>query len=332
MEAEIVRWGVIGCGDVAEKKGVPPLYRTQGSELVAVMRRNAKLAARFAEKHGAKRSYTDARDLVADPEINAVYVATPHDRHREHVTLAAEAGKMILCEKPMGASAADAQAIVDVCKANHVPLTVAYYRRFWYVTRAMQRLLREHAIGRPLQARVEISDYAGPKVASTWRNSRSQAGGGILADAGSHWIDLIRLFLGEITSVQADCVPLPQGDEVEGTLNAQLVTRDGVVISLILSRQSPTSINDFEILGTEGRLVASPFSEGRWLLDRPNKQPELVQFEHVGPAHTELIAELIPRLQQGESSPLPGEEAVANWRVMQAIYRACEQGRRVAME
>jgi predicted dehydrogenase len=112
-------------------------------------------------------------------------------------------------------------------------------------------------------------------------------------------------------------------------VNAQLVSKDGVIISLIITRQSPTFINDFEILGTEGRLIASPFSEGRWLLDRPNKQPELVQFEHVGPAHTELIAELIPRLQQGQSSPVPGEEAVADWRVIEAIYRACQEGRRV---
>ncbi len=332
METETIRWGIIGCGDVAEKKSVAPLNRTQNSELVAVMRRNGKLAARFAEKHGAKRYYTDARELVADPDVNAVYVATPHYLHLEHVTLAAQAGKMVLCEKPMGTSVAEAQAIVDVCKANGVSLTVAYYHRFWYITRAMQRLLREHAIGTPVQARVQLADYVQPKATTGWRYSRAQAGGGVLVDAASHWIDLMRVFLGEIASVQADCIPPLRENNVENTLNAQLVTKDGVIISFIVTRQSPTFINDFEILGTEGRLIASPYTEGRRLLERPNKQPELVQFEHVGPAHTELVGELVPRLQRGEPSPLPGEEAVADWRVMEAIYRACEQGKSVTVE
>ena len=154
-----IRWGIIGCGDVAEYKSGPPLYRTPGSELIAVARRDGAKAADFARRHGARRSYTDAAALVTDPEINAVYVASPHALHLEHATLAARAGKIVLCEKPMGTSAAQAQAIVDVCKEHHVPLTVAYYRRFWPITRAIRRLLGEGAIGRILQARVQLADY-----------------------------------------------------------------------------------------------------------------------------------------------------------------------------
>src|SRR5512140_1642825 len=118
-----IRWGIIGAGDVAEHKSGPPLYRTPGSELVAVMRRDADKAANFARRHGAKRWYTDARELVADPDVNAVYVASPHAMHLEHVRLAARAGKPVLCEKPMGRSAAEAQAIVDTCQRHKVQLT-----------------------------------------------------------------------------------------------------------------------------------------------------------------------------------------------------------------
>src|SRR5512132_2224822 len=169
-----VCWGIIGAGDVAEHKSGPPLYRTPGSELVAVMRRDADKAAGFARRHGARRWYTDARDLVADPDVNAVYIASPHNLHLEHVRIAARAGKAILCEKPMGRSAAEAQAIVDVCKRHNVSLTVAYYRRFWYITRAIQRLLRENAIGQLVQARVHVADNSLLDLTRTWNRSREQ--------------------------------------------------------------------------------------------------------------------------------------------------------------
>jgi len=110
-ENRTIRWGVIGCGDVVERKSGPPLYRTPHSELVAVMRRDAAKAEDFARRHNVKRWYTDARALVADPNVNAVYIASPHHLHLEHVTLAAQARKLVLCEKPMGASAAQAEAI-----------------------------------------------------------------------------------------------------------------------------------------------------------------------------------------------------------------------------
>ncbi len=125
MEQQTIRWGIIGCGDVAEYKSGPALYRTPRSELVAVMRRDAAEAQDFARRHGAKRWHTDAESPVADPEVKVVYIALPYDKHPEHVVLAARARKIVLCEKPMGVNVAQAQACVDVCKTNDVPLMVA---------------------------------------------------------------------------------------------------------------------------------------------------------------------------------------------------------------
>jgi predicted dehydrogenase len=290
------------------------------------MRRNARKAQDFAARHGARRWYTDAAALVDDPEVNAVYIASPHNLHREHVTLAARAHKRILCEKPMGTSAADAQAIVDVCRENGASLTVAYYRRFWYITRAIQRLLRDRAIGQIVQARVQLCDNFMNDPERAWVNSRAQSGGGVLANAGSHWIDLLRFFLGEFQEASAYCVPDLHGDAVDRIVGAQLRSVDGALVTVILNSVSPVSMNELEILGTGGRILGSPYSEGRYLLERPNRQPEPVQFSNFGPSHTELIGELVRRLQVGEPSPIPGEEAVAVWKIMEAIYRACEQG------
>ncbi|MBI4789974.1 MAG: Gfo/Idh/MocA family oxidoreductase [Chloroflexi bacterium] len=325
----IIRWGIIGAGNVAEFKSGPPLYRTPGSALVAVMRRDAAKAEDFARRHGTKRWYTDAEALIADPEINAVYIASPHDLHATHVTLVAQAHKFILCEKPMGRSSAEAQTCVDVCIANDVSLTVAYYRRFWPITRAIQHLIAQGAIGRVVQARVQVCDYTANDAERSWRESRAQSGGGALANTGSHWVDLIRLFLGEVQDVMAYCSPELEGDQVDFFISAQLRTRSGALVNIVVNQQSPTSINELEILGTEGRILGSPYSEGRYLVERANHQPELVSLPNSGPAHTDLVGELVTRLQTGQPAPIPGDEAVAVWRIMEAIYRSCEEGTRV---
>jgi 1,5-anhydro-D-fructose reductase (1,5-anhydro-D-mannitol-forming) len=328
---QTIRWGIIGCGDVAEHKGAPPLYRVPGSELVAVMRRDAAKAEDFATRHGARRWYASAAELVADPEINAVYIASPHYLHREHATLAARAGKIVLCEKPMGTSAAEAQAIVTVCQENNVPLTVAYYRRYWPITRVIRRLLAERAIGRIVQVRVQLSDPFVADPARAWLLSQEKAGGGVLANAGSHWIDLIRFLFGEIVQATAQCSRLGNW-EIEDTVTGLLQTAEGIPVSLALTLQSPIRINEFDILGTEGRIVAGPFSDGLWTIHRHDRPPKTVQFPHSGPAHSEMITELVPRLLAGQPSPIPGEQAVAVWRIMEAIYRSCAEGKTIPVE
>lgn len=333
---DTIRWGIIGCGNVVENKSGPPLYRTPGSELVAVMRRDAAKAEDFARRHNVNHWYTDARALVDDPQVNAVYVASPHNLHLEHVTLAAERHKIVLCEKPMGTSVAEALAIVDVCKRNGVPLNVAYYRRFWYVTRAIKRLLNEGAVGRVLQARVQLSaqiaDYFSGDAKRSWLTSCEQSGGGVLANAGSHWVDLIRYFLGEVVDVTGYASSQASGFEIEDTLSAQMRTRDGALVSLLLTFQSPASINEFDILGTEGRILGGPLSEGFWRLERHGKNPELVNFPYSGTAHSDFITELIPSLLAQQPALIPGEEAVADWKIMEAIYRSCEQGVRISVD
>ena len=158
----VIRWGIIGAGNVAEFKSGPALMQAPGSTVVAVMRRDAEKARDFALRYGVPRWYADVDALLADPEVDAVYVASPHHLHLAHVTRAAQAGKAILCEKPVGVSTAEAQAVVDVCRAASVSLSVAYYRRYWPVVQEMRRLLAEGAIGEVVQARVQLADYFQP--------------------------------------------------------------------------------------------------------------------------------------------------------------------------
>jgi len=325
---DTIRWGIIGCGNVAEFKSGPPLYQTPGSELIAVMRRDATKAADFAQRHGARRWHTDAAALIADADVNAIYIASPHALHATQVKLAAEAGKIVLCEKPVGISTAEAQACVDVCHAHDVPLSVPYYRRYWPIVRKMRELLSENAIGRVVAARVQLADYFAGDPDRPWLTARASSGGGALANAGSHWVDLIRYLLGDIVSVSAHCSAQAGGFETEDTIVVQLETVEHALVSLSITLQSPINTNEFDISGTKGRLRAASLSDGQLILDRVGREPQVMSLPRSRFAHAEFIAELVDQLRSDQPVPVPGEEAVAVWRIMEAAYRSCDTGMR----
>lgn len=324
-----VRWGIIGAGNVAEFKSGPALMHAPGSTVVAVMRRDPEKARDFALRHRVPRWHTEVDALLADPEVDAVYVASPHHLHLAHVTRAAQAGKAILCEKPVGVNTAEAQAVVDVCRAASVSLTVAYYRRYWPIVQEMRRLLAEGAIGKVVQARVQLADQYVPDPERPWLTEPEQAGGGALANAGSHWIDLIRYLLGEVVEVTAACSTHFGGAKTEDTIGVQMRLASQALASLNVTLCSPAAVNEFDIAGTDGRLCAGPLSEGRLTLQRGNRAPETLHFTRSTAAHMELVTEVARTLATGEPSPVPGEEAVATWQIMAAAYCACREQRHI---
>lgn len=329
MTQQTIRWGVIGAGNVFEFKSGPALYQTPHSELVAVMRTDAEKARATAERHNAKYWYTDAESLIANPQVNAVYIASPHYLHPEHVSMVARAKKIVLCEKPVGVNLAQAQECVDVCKANKVSLTVAYYRRYWAITQAMLKFLREGAIGQVVTARAQLSDLFTGDGERGWLTSRAKSGGDALANSGAHWVDLIRYLLGEVTDVMATASSKFSGWDTDDTTVVQMRMTNSALVSLTSTRRAPIVTNEFDILGTEGRLYASSLVDGKLLLHRRGHDPEMLMYPRIGVMHAEFIAELVSCLLAGQASPLPGEEAVADWRVMQAAYRSSDEGIRV---
>ncbi len=125
----MVHWGFIGCGDVTEKKSGPAFQKIEGSDVVAVMSRRLDKAKDYALRHGVKKWYDDADKLIHDPEVTAVYVATPPSSHAEYAIKAMKAGKPVYVEKPLASSWLEGQKIVQVAEETHVPCFVAYYRR-----------------------------------------------------------------------------------------------------------------------------------------------------------------------------------------------------------
>src|SRR5688572_4404129 len=193
INRDTIRWGIIGCGDMTEVKSGPGFRLAERSELVAVMRRDGAKAANYAKRHDVPRWYDDADKLIRDPEVDAVYVATPPGSHLEYALRVAAAGKPCYMEKPMARSAAECQQMVDAFARAGQPLFVAYYRRglprFRKILELIEsgRLGRLHAVSHVYQGRAQAPQPGGPKVPRAgWRESVEESGGGLFLDLGSH--------------------------------------------------------------------------------------------------------------------------------------------------
>jgi 1,5-anhydro-D-fructose reductase (1,5-anhydro-D-mannitol-forming) len=201
---ESVRWGMIGCGDVAEVKAGPGFQNASSSSLVAVMRRDIDKARDFAARHAVGRVHATAADLIADPDVDAVYIATPPSSHCDLALLVASARKPCLVEKPMAMNHQECVRMVEAFDAAGCPLWVAYYRRALPRYLLVRDLLRDGTIGRLTSVQIEVFDrLASGDRAAAWRFDPSIAGGGLFLDVGSHCIDMIDFLVGPLEEVSA---------------------------------------------------------------------------------------------------------------------------------
>jgi 1,5-anhydro-D-fructose reductase (1,5-anhydro-D-mannitol-forming) len=197
-----IRWGIIGCGDVTEVKSGPGFQKADGSALAAVMRRDRAKAEDYARRHGVARVHTTAAALVGDPDVDAVYVATPPGTHEELALLAAAAGKPCLVEKPMARNHAECERTIAAFRAAGVPLWVAYYRRALPRFLKIRELLAAGAIGQLTSVHVQVTDrLARGADAANWRFDPAHAGAGLFLDLASHCLDLVDFLIGPIAPV-----------------------------------------------------------------------------------------------------------------------------------
>jgi 1,5-anhydro-D-fructose reductase (1,5-anhydro-D-mannitol-forming) len=197
-----LRWGLIGASTIAAEHMIDS-FRANGGEVIAVMSANADRGAKYARQHGIGHATTSLADLLASDEIDAVYISTTNDLHRDQVFAAAGAGKHVLCEKPLALTLADARAMVAECRKQGVVMGTNHHLRNAATHRAMRSAVKEGRIGKPLFARVFHSVYL-PAHLQGWRLDRPDAGGGVMLDITVHDADTLRFVLDdEPTSVIA---------------------------------------------------------------------------------------------------------------------------------
>jgi len=325
-----IRWGILGCGNVTEVKSGPALQKAQGSSLVAVMRRTAALAEDYARRHGVPRWYRRAEDLIHDPEVDAVYIATPPNSHLDYALLCARAGKPVYVEKPMALNHHQCLVMRQACEAAGVPLFVAYYRRALPRFLKIKELLASGVIGavrfvtlslhQPL-AQDEVSGAALP-----WRVIPEVAGGGRFVDLASHMLDFLDFVLGPIAEVRGFAANqagrYPAEDIVTGTFRfASGVHGVGMWCFTTFGREDWT-----EITGSEGRLGYSTYDNRPVVLTTAAGRQEFAFDE---PAHIQqpLIQTVVDALTEAGVCPSTGESAARTSWVMDELLREFQAGR-----
>ena len=190
-----IKWGVIGCGGIADRRTIPGMMLADNAELVAVMDANGEVAEKVREKYNAKFAFDNYEELLAIDEIDAVYIASPVFCHKEQAFAAAKAKKHILLEKPMALTVEESKEIADFCKEQGVKLGVGLMMRFHSYHQAMKKIIAEGKLGDVVSMRGQLTCWY-PDIPNNWRQNKALSGGGALMDMGIHCIDLLQYITG----------------------------------------------------------------------------------------------------------------------------------------
>ena len=289
---KILKWGFIGCGEVCEKKSGPAFSEVEGSSVVAVMSRSESKARSYAGRHGVIRWYTDAQKLINDPEVNAVYVATPPSSHATFAIMAMKAGKPVYVEKPLASTYEDCARVNRVSEQTGVPCFVAYYRRYLPYFQRVKDIVDHGTIGKVINVQIRFAwpprelDYGHPENLP-WRLQPDIAGGGYFYDLAPHQLDLLQWMFGVILEARGICANRGNLYSAEDSVSAVFQFENGLPGSgswCFVAHES-ARVDRILIIGSEGSLSFSVFnyspivlhtSEGSQRIEVEN--PRFVQF------------------------------------------------------
>lgn len=265
---KILNWGLIGAGDIARKRIAPALRDLPNCNFVAVSRAKSELAEQFAKEFGAKKWFADWRDLVKDDEIDAVYIATPVFLHTEQTIAAANAGKHILCEKPMALNVKECDEMIAACKANNVKLGIAYYRRFYPVIKRVKEVIESDIIGKIAVVQINAFEYFDDSGENPrhWLIEKSKSGGGPLMDFGCHRLEVLTHLFGEIKQFKSIISNEIFKREVEDTASVLLQFETGVNATLTITHSALEPKDKLDIYGTKGSVHIPILNQGEMKL------------------------------------------------------------------
>lgn len=316
-----IRWGILGCGDIVHKRVAQAMIDEPDSQLLAACRRDEAKLKEFCKIFHVPRGYTSDSELLADRDINAVYIATPVHLHLPHTLAAAKAGKHVLVEKPMAMTTAECDEMIAACDKHNVRLGVAYYRRFYPIVRRMKDLVLEGVIGTPLSIAAVTSTPLDlqPGDDGYWRVILKEGGGGALMDVGSHRLNLFLDFFGEVAEVKALCNTLAGDYEAEDTASLILRFESGVHGTLQCFFRTGYTADEFVISGTKGRLIANPLNGDKLIIETASKTRT---ESHPPPQnlHFPLIEDFVAAILEQHDPLVTGEEGRLTNDVMERAY------------
>jgi len=322
-----VRWGILGVGDVCEVKSAPAMNVARNSRLVAVMRRNEERAADYARRHGVPKWYGNADALIDDPDVNAIYIATPPNVHKELTLKAIAAGKPVYVEKPMALTYAECAEMLAASDTTGMPIHVAYYRRALPHFVRIKELIDAGAIGDVRYVRIDLNQELLPGVVrnldNNWRVDPEIAGGGYFYDLACHQLDILNFVLGPIESAFGRIANQAGKYAAEDIVSASFEFESGVIGSGVwcFSTAQVSVTDQMTFVGSRGQISVETFGAGKFTLQTDNAEKEVVEFDL--PEHIQefLIQAIVDDLLGKGTSPSTGATAArTNW-VMDQICK-----------
>ena len=324
---QVVRWGIIGCGKVTEVKSGPAFDAVSGSKRVMVMRRDGHLAQDYAERHGVPRWTTDADALIADPDVDAVYVATPVGSHLDYALKVCAAGKPCYVEKPMARHVPEAEAMLAAFQRAGVPLFVAYYRRALPRFLKTRALVADGAIGRLTGLTYRSASAAHKRMGEMpWRLKAEESGGGLFMDIGCHTLDAIDFIAGPLLDVQGRAANAASPCAVEDNVVMTFRLESGGQGTASWNFASEIAEDIIVFTGTTGRISLSTFGQEPVRLERSG-HTECFDLPNPVQVQQPLIETIVNQLLGRGTCLSTGETALRTTRVMDTVLANYYGGR-----
>ena len=328
-----LRWALVGASDIAKTRMIQAINAQPDSRVEAVFSANPQRGKAYADENGIPRAFNDLSELLSDPEIDVVYISTTNELHRDQAIAAADAGKHILCEKPLALSLEDARKMIEAAQAAKVVFGTNHHLRCAVTHRTLRTMIKEGVIGKPLAARVFHAGYLPPRLQG-WRLTRPAAGGGVILDVTVHDADTLRFVLdAEAEDVTARSVSqgLAQGAMEDAVMGVILF--EGEILAqfhdAFTIKHAPTGL---EVHGTEGSLFAvdvmSQDPQGRVLLRREGKETE-IKLDPPEDLYAFSIRQFNRAVQNGTQPFATGEDGLRSLAVALAALESSKSGKRI---
>ncbi|MFB9843183.1 Gfo/Idh/MocA family protein [Mucilaginibacter ginsenosidivorans] len=318
-----VKWGIIGCGNVTEKKSGQAYNKAPNSKLVAVMRRDAAKVADYAARHHVDRWYANAGELLNDAEVTAVSVATPPASHLEYAIAALKKGLNVYVEKPVTRTSQEAQAMADAVRQYNGKLTVAHYRRALPMFLYVKDLLAKHVIGDVRTVQIRMWKSIKPDLVANsetnWRVNPELSGGGYFHDLAPHQLDLMLYFFGEPEKYHGFSLNQSNTYLADDHVCGEILFKNKVVVngSWSFNVAESQSIDLCEIIGTAGK-ISFPFF-GNFVTWENEQDKQTITFTHPEHIQQPMIEKIVAYFRGEGPNPCPIEEAVTLMKILDAF-------------
>jgi predicted dehydrogenase len=313
---EQINWGIIGCGDVTEVKSGPAFNKVPQSSLVAVMRRDAAKVKDYASRHGVPKYYTDAQALINDPDINAIYIATPPDSHEAYTLAAIAAGKPVYVEKPMTLHTASAEKMVTAAHENNIKLVVAHYRREQPLYQQLKEIVDSKILGDIRLVKLSmIKKRLTPEQLSvdktSWRVNTAIAGGGLFHDLAPHQLDILYYLFGKAQRVQGISTNQSKLYDADDMVSGTILFENGILFqgNWCFSLANVTEEDSCEIIGEEGRVRFSFFNPAPLIVQTATAE-QAYEFPALQHVQQPMIEKVVQYFLGNAVNPCSGKDGV----------------------